>query len=159
MLDACARLLALSDLGVDVDEGRQRAEAAVADGSALAVYERWIRAQGGDPDPDVLPRAPVVLPVAAPSAGSVTRLGAIAVGIAALHLGAGRQAKSDTIDHSVGVVCHVKRGASVEAGQLLAEVHARDEASGAEAVEAVLGAYELGDQPPREHGILLDVIG
>ena len=61
VLDACARLLAFSDLGVDVDEGRRRAEAAVADGSALAVYERWIRAQGGDPDPDVLPRAPVVL--------------------------------------------------------------------------------------------------
>ena len=63
VLDACARLLALSDLGVDVEEGRRRAEAAVADGSALAVYERWIRAQGGDPDPDVLPQAPVVLPV------------------------------------------------------------------------------------------------
>ena len=57
VLDACARLLSLSDLGIDVDEGRRRAEAAVADGSALAVYERWIRAQGGDPDPAALPRA------------------------------------------------------------------------------------------------------
>ena len=53
VLDACARLLGLSDLGIDVEEGRRRAEAAVADGSALAVYERWIRAQGGDPDPGV----------------------------------------------------------------------------------------------------------
>ena len=35
VLDACARLLAYSDLGIDVDEGRRRAEAAVADGSAL----------------------------------------------------------------------------------------------------------------------------
>jgi hypothetical protein len=41
---------------------------------------------------------------------------------------------------------------------LLAEVHARDEASGAEAVEAVLAAYELGDEAPKEHSILLDVI-
>ena len=157
-LDACARLLALSDLGIDVEEGRRRAEAAVADGSALAVYERWIRTQGGDPDPDVLPRAPVVLPVLASRAGSVTRLGATAVGVAALHLGAGRRTKEDAIDHSVGVVCHVKRGASVEAGDVLAEVHARDEASGAEAVDAVLAAYELGDEPPRERGILLDVV-
>ena len=68
--------------------------------------------------------------------------------MAALHLGAGRRTKQDEIDHSVGVVCHAKRGASVEQGALLAEVHARDEASGAEAVEAVLAAYELGDEAP-----------
>ncbi len=158
VLDACARLLALSDLRIDEEEGRRRAEVAVGDGSALAVYERWIRAQGGDPDPAALPQAPVVLKVSAPRAGSVVRLGAIAVGMAALHLGAGRRTKEDAIDHSVGVVCHVKRGASVKAGDVLAEVHARDEASGTEAVAAVLAAYELGDAPPREHPILLDVI-
>ena len=78
--------------------------------------------------------------------------------MAALHLGAGRRTKEDEIDHAVGVVCHAKRGASVAAGDVLAEVHARDEASGAEAVEAVLAAYELGDEPPREHSILLDVV-
>src|SRR5207253_8547929 len=51
VLEACARLLSVSDLGVGLDEARARAEAAVADGSAHAAYERWIRAQGGDPDP------------------------------------------------------------------------------------------------------------
>ena len=35
VLDACARLLAYSDLGIDVDEGRRRAEAAISDGSAF----------------------------------------------------------------------------------------------------------------------------
>src|SRR5262245_28956315 len=35
VVDACARLLALSDIGVDEIEGRRRAETAVADGSAL----------------------------------------------------------------------------------------------------------------------------
>ena len=88
----------------------------------------------------------------------MTRLGAVAVGIAAVHLGAGRRTKEDSIDHAVGVLCHVKRGARVAEGDVLAEVHARDEASGAEAVEAVLAAYELGDEPPREHPILLDVV-
>ena len=158
VLDACARLLSLSDLGIDEDEGRRRAEAAVADGSALAVYERWVRAQGGDPDPAALPQAPVVKEVRAPRAGSVVRLGAITVGIAALHLGAGRRTKEDAIDHSVGVLCRVKRGASVAVGDVLAEVYARDEASGEEAVAAVLTAYEVGDEPPREHPILLDVV-
>ena len=54
VLDACARLLAYSDLGIDVAEGRRRAEAAVADGTAFATYERWIGAQGGDPSPHAL---------------------------------------------------------------------------------------------------------
>jgi pyrimidine-nucleoside phosphorylase len=158
VLDACARLLALSDLGIDADEGRRRAEAAVADGSALDIYDRWVRAQGGDPDPAALPTARVVLPVHAPRDGSVTRLGAIAVGVAAMQLGAGRRAKDDTIDHAVGVVCHAKRGDEVSAGDALAEVHARDEASGAEAADAVLAAYELGTAAAREHPILLDVV-
>src|SRR6476646_5710224 len=39
---ACARLLAVSDLGVDQDEARLRIAAAVAHGSALAAYERWV---------------------------------------------------------------------------------------------------------------------
>ena len=65
VLASVAHLLALSDLGIDEFEGRKRAEDAVADGSALAAYERWIRAQGGDPDVGALTAAPVVHEVAA----------------------------------------------------------------------------------------------
>jgi pyrimidine-nucleoside phosphorylase len=158
VLDACARLLALSDLGVDVEEGRRRSKAATADGSASAAYERWIRAQGGDPDPAVLPTAPVVREVVAPRDGFVTRLGALAISHAALELGAGRRTKEDEIDHAVGIVCRKKRGDAITAGDILAEVHARDDATASAAAEAVLAAYEFGFDPPREHGILLDVI-
>ena len=73
VLDACSRLLAYSDLGIDVGEGRRRAEAAVADGSAYTKYEQWIRAQGGDPDPDALPEAAVRRTVTAPRDGIVAR--------------------------------------------------------------------------------------
>jgi thymidine phosphorylase len=52
----------------------------------------------------------------------------------------------------------VKRGETVRQGHLLADVHARDEASAALGVEAVLAAYELGDTAPHAHGIVLDVI-
>jgi pyrimidine-nucleoside phosphorylase len=159
VLDACARLLVLSDLEVDLVEGRQRAEQATMDGSARETYERWIRAQGGDPDLEALPRAPVVREVVAPRAGIVTRLAARTIGIASLELGGGRRTKDDEIDHAVGVVCSAKRGQTVEQGQVLADVHARDEDSGARAAESVLAAYEIGDEPPRSHhGIILDLI-
>ena len=158
VLDACAKLLALSDLEIDEAEGRRRAEAAVADGSADAAWERWIRAQGGDPDESRLPEAPVVREVTAPQDGHVTRLGAIAVGNAALHLGAGRRRKEDEVDHAVGVVCLAKRGDEVAKGQTLALVHARDERSADEAARDVLAAYAFGSEPQVEHGVLLEVV-
>jgi pyrimidine-nucleoside phosphorylase len=158
VLGACAHLLALSDLGVDEADGRRLADQAVADGSAADVWRRWIAAQGGDPDESALPVAPVVREVGAPRAGHIERLGAIAVGIAALHLGAGRTSKVDEIDHAVGVVCHRKRGDEVEEGDLLAEVHARDDASAAAGAEEVLAAYEIGDAPPAARPLVLDVL-
>jgi pyrimidine-nucleoside phosphorylase len=158
VLDSVAHLLALSDLGLDEHEGRRRAEEAVASGAAFEAYERWIRAQHGDPDLEVLPRAPIVRQVVALRAGSVARLGAIRVGVAALHLGAGRRTKEDEIDHAVGIVCLKKRGDSVAKGEPLAEIHARDDASAGQAGAEVLAAYELADKPPAAVPLVLEVL-
>ena len=73
---------------------------AQADGSALETYERWIRAQGGRPQPCRLPLAQVVKEVSATRDGIVTRLRARAVGNAALEIGGGRR-EDDVIDHAV----------------------------------------------------------
>jgi pyrimidine-nucleoside phosphorylase len=158
VLDSAAHLLALSDLGVDGVEARRRAEAAVADGSALEAYERWIRAQGGDPDEAALPKAPLIREVFAPRGGFVHRLAALPVGLAAVHLGGGRREKDDAIDHAVGIVCLKKRGDRVEEGEPLAEIHARTETAAEEAAADVLRAYELGDDEPRARPIVLDTL-
>ena len=158
VLDGCAHLLALSDLGIDEHEGRARAEQAVADGSAAAAYDRWIRAQGGDPRDDALATAPVVRAVAAPRDGYVSGVGAMAIGIAALHLGAGRRTKEDTVDHAVGIVCAAKRGARVRTGDALAYVHARTGEAADETAPAVLAAYELADKAPPERPVVIATI-
>jgi pyrimidine-nucleoside phosphorylase len=158
VLDACGRLLELSDLGVNFGEGYRMAEQVIENGDAEAMWRRWIEAQGGTADESALETAPVVREITAPRAGTVVELGAIAVGNAALHLGAGRRTKADEIDHAVGVVCRAKRGDEVEAGQVLAEVHARTEAAADEAARDVLAAYELGDAPPSERRVLLEVL-
>jgi thymidine phosphorylase len=124
----------------------------------VALWRRWIAAQGGDPDEDALPRAPVVRTVAAPRGGVVAELGAIRVGNAALHLGAGRRTKDDVIDPAVGVVCLRKRGDAVEAGEALAQVHARDDPSADDAAAEVLAAYVIGDEPVPSRPVLLDVM-
>jgi pyrimidine-nucleoside phosphorylase len=157
VLASCAHLLALSDLGVDRDEGRRRAERAIADGSAMEAYERWVRAQGGDPDAE-LPKARFIREVFASRDGYVQRLAALPIGLAALHLGAGRRSKDDAIDHAVGVICRKKRGDEVEEGEPLAEIHARDEATADDAASTVLGAYVIDGISPPSIPIVLDTI-
>jgi pyrimidine-nucleoside phosphorylase len=158
VLAACSRLLALSDLGVDEEEGRARALQATADGSAFDAYERWIRAQGGEPDESALPVAPVVQPLLATRDGYVESLGAVAVGQAALHLGAGRRTKEDSIDHAVGVVCLAKRGDAVVAGEPLAEIYAPSDVAAAEAALELERAYVIADEAPPQRSIVLDVL-
>ena len=147
IVDSAAQLLALSDLDVDEEEGRRRAESALEDGSALRAYDRWVRAQGGDPDPARLPIAPFVRSVEAPQDGYVRELRAREIAITAMELGAGREVAGEPIDHSVGVVCHAKRGDRVERGEPLAEIHAGDERAAEAAAVDLLAAYEIGEEP------------
>jgi pyrimidine-nucleoside phosphorylase len=158
VVEASTQLLTLSDLGVTGDEARSRVEQAIADGSALAAYERWIAAQGGNPDEAALPSAPIVHEVTAPQAGYIQAVGAVEVGNAALRLGAGRRDKDDLIDHSVGVVLHKTHGDEVAPGEALAEIHARDESSAEAAAGEVLAAYEFADEAPPERNVILGVI-
>jgi pyrimidine-nucleoside phosphorylase len=158
VVGASAHLLALSDLGVDVAEGRRRAQEALDGGAARDQYERWIRAQEGDPRRAALPTAAVVRPVPAPASGYVGAIATTAVGLAALHLGAGRVRKEDAIDHAVGVVCLAKRGDRVESGSPIAEIHARDEESAARAADEVAAAYSVVEAEPVRRPIVLEVL-
>jgi pyrimidine-nucleoside phosphorylase len=158
VLGASAHLLALSDLGVDEAAGRELAAAAIEDGSALAMYERWIAAQGGDPAEESLPIAPVVREVTAEGSGYVRAIGAVDIGLAALRLGAGRQTKEQAIDHAVGIRCLKKRGDAVALGEPLAEIHARTHDSAERAHTDVLAAYHLAAEAPPPRPIVLETI-
>ena len=158
VLGSSAHLLELSDLGVGAEEARRLIDQAVTTGAAYEAYERWVRAQGGDPDVGLLPRAPVVREVSATEDGWIAGLGAMGIGIAALHLGAGRRTKEDSIDHAVGIVCRAKLGDRVERGDVLAEVHARGDAAAEKAAEAVSAAYRFGSEEPAARSIVLGVV-
>jgi pyrimidine-nucleoside phosphorylase len=121
---------------------RAAAERALESGAAHERSERWIAAQGGDPQAP-LPRAPVVERVMADTSGVVQRCHALAIGEAAARFGAGRAAKGDSVDHAVGIVVHRKRGDTVSVGDPLATVHAR----GAFDAAAIRRCFEIADQP------------
>ncbi len=159
VLDACGKLLALSDLGIDEAEGRRRAEAAVADGSAEAVWRRWIEAQGGTADESALPVAPGRPRGRRAAAGYVasSARSASATPLCTSAPAGGRRTTTSTTPSAI--VCRAKRGAHVDAGDELADVHARTEAQADEAARDVLAAYALGAEPPDERPVLLEVVG
>ncbi len=90
----------------------------LADGSAMDAWKAMIRAQGGDPDA-TLPTARESHVVTADADGVLIRLDALAVGIAAWRLGAGRERKEDPVQAGAGVVWHARPGDAVTAGQPL----------------------------------------
>ena len=75
----------------------------------------------------------------APSSGTLTRLDALAVGIAAWRLGAGRARKEDPVQAGAGVVMHAKPGDAVTEGQPLMTLLSDDTDRFARAEEALDG--------------------
>jgi thymidine phosphorylase len=133
--------------------------AALADGRAMDSWRRMIVAQGGDPDAP-LPVAKEAQVVAAPADGVLVRLDALAVGIAAWRLGAGRARKEDAVQAGAGVELHAKPGALLRAGEPLLTLHTdtpeRFDAALADLADAVTIA-PAGSRPP-ERPLLLDRI-
>jgi thymidine phosphorylase len=115
----------------------------LADGSAMDVWRRMIAAQGGDPDAP-LPEAKERHVLTASASGTLTRLDALQVGVAAWRLGAGRARKEDPVQAGAGVQWHAKPGDAVTAGQPLLTLHT-DTPERFDAAEAALaGAWEIG---------------
>src|SRR6476659_5273377 len=121
---------------------------ALADGRAMDVWRRMIAAQGGDPDAP-LPRPAETHVVTAPASGTLTRLDAFSLGVAAWRLGAGRARKEDPVSAAAGVVWHATVGEQVTAGQPLLELQTDDAARIPRALEALEGAIgiDTGDEP------------
>jgi thymidine phosphorylase len=115
---------------------------ALADGSAMDVWRRMIRAQGGDPEAE-LPRARETHVVTAASSGVLTGLDAYAVGVASWRLGAGRARKEDAVQAGAGVELHAKPGDPVVAGQPLLTLHTDTPEKFPDAEEALAGAVSI----------------
>ncbi|HWU29369.1 MAG TPA: thymidine phosphorylase [Microbacterium sp.] len=118
-------------------------EKALDDGRAMDSWNAMIRAQDGDPDA-ALPTARETHVVRAAVDGVVTRMDALPFGIAAWRLGAGRARAEDPVIHAAGIDLAVKPGDRVTAGQTLFTLSADDDARFARALQALDGAYEVG---------------
>jgi len=81
----------------------------------------------------------------------LVRLDALAVGLAAWRLGAGRARKEDPVQAAAGVVLHAKPGAPVRAGQPLLTLHTDTPERFEAALRDLEGGYTIapeGSRPP-----------
>jgi pyrimidine-nucleoside phosphorylase len=146
-------MLALGGVAGSPAEGRTMAQASVDDGSALDTLRTLVKAQDGDPtvidQPDTRPGSEPVADVVAPDSfeGTISHIDALDVGYASVDLGAGRRTKEDEVDPTAGIVFNVGVGDTVQPGDVLATLYARDESRIPAAQTAIIDAFEVGDAP------------
>jgi pyrimidine-nucleoside phosphorylase len=132
------------------------------DGSALHVFREIIEAQGGNPavcdDPSIMKAADHVVTFDAPKSGVIEHINAEEIGLAALELGAGRKTKEDDIDHAVGLVFRKKRGAQVESGEPILEIHHNGRGLD-DCIARIESAIRIGEGPAADKLLIIDRLG
>ena len=154
-----AEMLLLGEAAASPDEARSALERAIRDGSAAAVLERMIEAQGGDPrvvrDPSLLPAAPVTVEIPAHDPGYVTAIDPLEVGLAAVAMGAGRTRADQKVDPAVGIEILRPRGAFAAKGEPLARLHLQRNEDAAIVLERVRAAFSIGPERPDPQPLIL----
>ncbi|MGH3451286.1 MAG: thymidine phosphorylase [Haloechinothrix sp.] len=129
----------------------------LASGQAHEVWCRMIRAQGGDTDaPLPVPRHVEVL--TADRGGVLSSMDALAVGVAAWRLGAGRARAGESVQHAAGISLLAERGEHVEPGQPLAELHTDTPQAVPAAMQALRAGIAITATPPEPRELVLETL-
>jgi thymidine phosphorylase len=136
----------------------QDVAAALKDGRAMDKWRAMISAQGGDPDAK-LPIAKHSQQVVAQADGVITKLDALAVGLASWRLGAGRARKEDPIQFGAGVELHAQLGDRVAKGDALYTLYTDEQARFERASETIAAGYSIEAAGQVTRKLVLDRIG
>lgn len=132
-------------------------EVALKDGSALDIWNQMVSLQGGDPHAP-LPVAKEQHVITATETGLLTKLDAMAVGVAAWRLGAGRSRQGEAVSAGAGIEMHVKPGDSVTAGSPVMTLHTDEPARFELALQALNGGWAVGEKVQPRLPLILERI-
>jgi thymidine phosphorylase len=140
-------------------EAADAVQSTLADGRAAERFGRMIAAQGGAVNfveqwTDLLPEAPIQRAAVAPSSGWINAWDGVALGMAVVNMGGGRQVQTDKVDPRVGLAEVAPLGVHVQAGDPIAIVHATTESLADQAINAVQRAVEIFETPAQEHVLI-----
>lgn len=164
-LELGARMLLLGKRANSPEEAKRMLRESLKNGAALAKFREWVQAQGGNPEivdrPDLLPTSRNRITVPSPEAGYVSAIRAEQIGLAAMLLGAGRATKDADIDLAVGIRLFRRAGDRVEAGEPIAELHAKsgeDAGRLADIIRMVQEAFTVSEEPVSPRRLLYAIV-
>ena len=135
---------------------------AIRSGAAVAKLAEVIAAQGGDArqieQPHLLPQAPVQQMLTCPRSGYIAGIHPEQIGLASMHLGAGRFKKGEKIDHRTGLVLQAKVGDYLHKGDPLIAIYARTEQEAIAMQEILQACYQWSEEPVTVDPLIFDVI-
>ena len=140
-------MLELADLDADPEK-------VLDSGKAMDTWRAMISAQGGDPDAS-LPQARHGEDLTVDADGVLAELDAMAVGVAAWRLGAGRARKEDAVQAGAGILLHVKPGERVHRGQPLLTMYTDTPETFADARQALAEGIRIADAAPQPGPLVL----
>jgi pyrimidine-nucleoside phosphorylase len=124
-LELAAHMIFLGGKVTSVDEGRKLAKKALDDGSAKRKFNEMCEWQGGKLNQG-LPQAQYTEEVTAENDGYSHYVNLEKMGLACVHLGAGRAFQNDALDYSAGIEVFREQNSTVEKGQTIFKVHHSD---------------------------------
>lgn len=123
IISLASAILVLANLAPDLNDANKQVIEVLKNQSAYQTFETMVKRQSGDLDA-FLNQPPVSKTVVyAKEEGYVKKINALDVGLSAMHLGAGRQTKEDTVDHQVGLKVLVKTGDFIKKESPLIEIY------------------------------------
>lgn len=156
-----AEMLLLGRLAAGFEEAFAKVDAALSSGRALERLARMVAALGGPADfvehtERHMQPAPVQRTVAAARDGWVSQFRTRDIGLLLIELGGGRQQARDVIDPRVGFTDIVSIGQRVETGDVLAHVHAANDADAERACRQLSGMVHIADNPLAMSPVMLE---
>lgn len=144
-------------------DANQRIEEALASGKAAEQFNRMIAALNGPTDYidkpwAYMPKAEVVKDVVVAKSGVINAMQTRDVGLSVVELGGGRLSNTDSVDHSVGFDHILPLGTRVSAGDVVTQVHAKDEASAEKASQQFLDALDVAEEAGQVNPVIYQVI-
>jgi len=144
-----------------LEEGITRVTEIINSGKAVEKLREFVKAAGGNEnildDYSLLPTATKTKVVYSKNDGYVAKIEAELIGKAAMILGAGRETKSDVIDHGVGIILNKKVGESVIYGDKLATIYFNNEVNVKNSETMILSAYLIEIMPPEKRELIIEI--
>ncbi|EUA14840.1 pyrimidine-nucleoside phosphorylase family protein [Mycobacterium kansasii 732] len=127
------------------------------DGTAMDRFRRLVAAQGGDLSKP-LPIGRCSETVTADRSGTMGDIDAMAVGLAAWRLGAGRSRPGARVQHGAGVRIHRRPGEPVVAGEPLFTLYTETRERFGPALAMLDGGWSVGETGPAPRPLIIDRI-